>query len=678
MSQLPLIHTQQKSTTRYCPSGDENSVAVFRPKLPFLSEVNSCALVVASSRSQGRSVSRSTSEGGQLTSASRLSWLLERRATARPATGRSLQWVELMERQGRQLIKAIAYSTSPVRCYFMAGDDEGCFLPSLCEPWPPTLTTEDELNQMIKRASVKAKEHIFADRWFGEGKQCAKEPLANTDAFKSVEESQMDIMREFVDLRSSVCSEFLKQVEIRRSLIDLVKKEKEARVAMLGEFISCCPPHPCRCLLLDMEVLEESAIPLEPAVGITCLYTSIVIGGHETLEETLLQQREVELQVLYDQHRFFIDAQKVLTDVRNREHERFESMMAYFAFALRLLREREALSVETTTPPGCDEGPRETKTRGKRFHMNYYKYLHVLGTIEVEEGARGRICAGEFTEIRHILYHFERKCRSSIVSTEELERQRLLLNTEMQQRLSIQNAEELALNETVCPRSFQELIETLMKKEREEWQRALEEARITQSIELVCEYEVYRRREIGLFEQQLRACARFLFLNTTDGAGRITVERWMREHEVLVVQREEAALRKRIVESEDQALTTWITAHRWMVDHDRHLQSIAKEKEDRRAVDRVIAEECAARGVVESLWAGEHYVLFGEVIRVPEGIYKFPEGRQSGEGRESSCGDGESASRGLDIRQVVIANLGEFFNDRALLGFFDRRPVSPI
>lgn len=81
-----------------------------------------------------------------------------------------------------------------------------------------------------------------------------------------------------------------------KARLDLVQEEKKARLEVLGSFISCRYPQPCRCLLWDMEILEESAIELSPAIPRRCVFVSVVLSfGHRRIQEDLLSKRQVIL-----------------------------------------------------------------------------------------------------------------------------------------------------------------------------------------------------------------------------------------------------------------------------------------------------------------------------------------------------------------------------------------------
>ncbi|KPI88854.1 hypothetical protein ABL78_2048 [Leptomonas seymouri] len=124
---------------------------------------------------------------------------------------------------------------------------------------------------------------------------------------------------------------------------NLLEEEQAARLPLLGQFVSCAYPEPCTCLECDQEVLNLSAIPLEPTVKPICWFTSVVLGGHfHVLQKEMLREHEEGLVAIYAEFRLLFITTYTHEKLLEEEARRFQKMMRYHEFCLRVAAHSES------------------------------------------------------------------------------------------------------------------------------------------------------------------------------------------------------------------------------------------------------------------------------------------------------------------------------------------------
>lgn len=117
----------------------------------------------------------------------------------------------------------------------------------------------------------------------------------------------------------------------------LFQDEHAARLRLLGHFVSCAYPEPCVCLECDQEVLNMSAIPLEPTVKPLCWYTAVVLAQHyDVIQMEMLRQHEEGLAAMHDEFRILFIATYTREKLLGEEARRFNKMLHYHEFCLRV------------------------------------------------------------------------------------------------------------------------------------------------------------------------------------------------------------------------------------------------------------------------------------------------------------------------------------------------------
>lgn len=127
-----------------------------------------------------------------------------------------------------------------------------------------------------------------------------------------------------------------------KARLNLIQEEKKARLEVLGSFISCCYPNPCRCLLWDMEILEQSAIELSPAIPSRCVFVSVVLSiGHRRIQDDLLSKR----QAILDRWHARLDVMVMTFSTRNYfeldEQRQREKWSLYHEYCMHVASRRE-------------------------------------------------------------------------------------------------------------------------------------------------------------------------------------------------------------------------------------------------------------------------------------------------------------------------------------------------
>ncbi|KEG13118.1 hypothetical protein DQ04_01201040 [Trypanosoma grayi] len=677
MTQLPLLpYQQQHTTTRYEPLIKQESPVAFRPKLPGIAGSDPLLTRKAASPSAGHAALHRVALMG-LTTGSREQATCQRRSAA--SLKRSLHWLAYQEEQERAFLECDAFAASPVQCY-SNGESSGARVGWKFMREPLIITTDEELKVLTENAFSGVFQRIC--RGTAALRHLEEEETAcrQRDLVEPWEQgcSEMCTFQELLEGKLMIWNSYVEQLEVWRRLISVVREEKSARVSVLSRFVSCRSPLPCRCLLWDLEVLEESAIPLEPAVNLVCLFVSIVIEENDVLQAMLLAERERELLLIKEQHKQARLALDALERIRLDEQERFDTLLGYHAFCMKIANwEREARPSVAETLPHVAENAEENRLKMWSLHrrrlggqrgspyFDYFKYLHVVKTLCVERSTRGEIEAYEFIELCYLMYMHETACRRAVAVDEEFARRQLLLDMETWGRHAVASAETASLEQHVQPAQFRHhthaLMMILQKKKAKELQRS--EARV--ALEAVADYEHRRRGEIMLLETKLQTESRLLFYRVCSGGGdRHVAGRWMLQHELWRLTREEERLRKIIETEEDDAIATRATAHEWMLAHNDVASKAMHERAQRDACDHFMVEHAEIRREIEAHWLYERQVLFETKLCVPSPA------ATPAVGEAASCCSGEAAARVLDIRQVMVSDLGDFLDDDVLVTIF--------
>ncbi|RNF13606.1 uncharacterized protein Tco025E_06154 [Trypanosoma conorhini] len=675
MSQLPLLPRQQRTTTRYEPFVEQKSGSVFRPKLPSITRSDKTLPRTAVSL-QGKyaSLHRAALMGLSTGSAERATF--QRRSVE--ALQRSLHWLMYEERRERALIVSTAFATSPVQCY-----SSGNGVSSL-SPWrfvrePPILTTDAELMRMLKNAFRRVLERntsITAAPQHLEAEEAARRQCDIVEPWYR-RCTTLGILQELLQGKLMIWNEFVRQLEVWRQLLEVVREEKLARLTVLGQYISCSTPLPCKYLLWDMELLEASRIPLEPEVNLLCLFVSTVVGENGFLQDSLLAEREEELSVLGGQYKLSSLAFEGIQRIRRDEAERFETLLGYNAFCLKLADEKsEHAAVRWPRPPGgnlvggVSHGVRRSylhhvaERRGHVF-LPYFTYIRIVKSLGMERATRAEITAYEFVELCFLMYTYESLCRRVVAAEEEVLMQKLVGDVEAQERQLLWWAEAEALEQDIQPDQFRHRSHALIQSQREERARQLQRTRLQVTIQLLVEYERARRGELVLLETELRTTSRCTFYAVCGrGGDKCVVLRWMLQHQLHLVIREEERLRLLMVNDEADSIFATATAHTWLMEYGDTMYQAARRQKVQHAGCHLMAELQQIRVGVESRCQWERQVLFEETLCVPVCTTRSSVSPPA----DSDCS--EAVNPDLDIRRVVVSGLSEFLQDEVLLTLF--------
>ncbi|KAH8609578.1 hypothetical protein ERJ75_001188800 [Trypanosoma vivax] len=671
MCRLTLDPTHMRTTSTFdiVPGGARGS---FRPRLPFVSALEKRKLQPLAPRDKtcvNLGVIRDEVLRAGQTPIARWSSCRQRETSA---LERSIYWLVYEEEQMRKLLLTTAFINSPLQCYYT--HEEVNDYVRLCS-WsydPPLALRDEDITEMTGAA---------LDNLFQRIKLEVVAPVRNRGQCTGSRGSVLTLLqnscsvdgafREYLEGKKQIEMEYMRQLETWKELIELVAEEKEARVSLLGQFISCQCPVPCNCLLWDIEVLEESAIPLEPAVQITCLFVSIVITERTTLENDLLEERRCELMKMDAQRRLLITAFDTLDNIRKEETKRFTSLLDFHNFSVNMkhkFSEREDIPRK--------EGQSHSvwcilQRKHKRFCMNYYEYLQTVEYMNVETDARARLEARRLRDFCYIFFNFEFAHRVYIGVEEEQCRQAVVMGVEATRRRSVEELEAIELGRDICPFSFLTEMDKLVRDSRS---RHFYETFFAPMMMLLSEqlheFEQQRRATIRLFETQMRINLQLLFVRTTEGISKRVVARWTFEHQMQNILNNELRMRVRIEKLESEALASHAVAHQWMVEYGWRVSRTVQERGFQCVVDALLDEETSQRHRIECRRAEEHRLLFGTKLCVPNRNGIMPEGSGAECSVNSRSTSAMTASSNMDICQEVIADLSVFFDNKTLLDIF--------
>lgn len=202
-----------------------------------------------------------------------------------------LRWLLYQEQYERVLLETEERESNPIPYYgsFTAKPGDA-FLQERLNRSVPLRNIED-LHYQVGSTAEKVVQDLLSGNGDLAMSQSRKGPEVATQEATLLERSLNTALKE----KQSIFENFVSLFDCFKQRLLLVKEEKKARLALLSQFISCKYPEPCRCLLWDMEILEESGVELEPAVHPSCMLVSAVLSLSHAIHEQLLAEREKEL-----------------------------------------------------------------------------------------------------------------------------------------------------------------------------------------------------------------------------------------------------------------------------------------------------------------------------------------------------------------------------------------------
>lgn len=146
-----------------------------------------------------------------------------------------------------------------------------------------------------------------------------------------------DVWKEVVECKTTMFNDYVKHFTDFSERLALIREEKEERLALLGLFVSCKYPEPCRCLKWDMEILNDlSGVALEPAVPLPCVMVSAVLSLSHTLQASLLAERAAELEHMKNLSDCMYTSMFVRQCFVEDERRQFAKLLFYHQYCLQL------------------------------------------------------------------------------------------------------------------------------------------------------------------------------------------------------------------------------------------------------------------------------------------------------------------------------------------------------
>jgi hypothetical protein len=389
----------------------------------------------------------------------------------RPLSTRTVRRLIYEEAYERGLLMQLAFQSSPTRWYsseLPSGQDGIAFR----KVYPPEMKPDAELQARLNSATARAIQSIALPRQeemlatAERHNKCVQSPYAQgnmgvrrlsltssnqllcTDtartAFAAGVQSPFNNPLTTIEEASKEKSEmFVQWTRLHRNLSaqwQLFQEEEVTRLRLLGHFVSCAHPEPCVCLECDQEVLNMSAIPLEPKVKLLCWYTSVVLRGHhEVLQKEMLRQHAQGLAALHALFRVLFIATYTRQKLLEEEARRFQMMIRYHQFCLRVAAQnaREPAPATTTATTGSsskvaaaalcsahaeelEQGvqsltgmePRMWRLRQRRLQaykvfespfFSFLVYTEMITVASAEERVRRRLCEEEAAKRKELV-----------------------------------------------------------------------------------------------------------------------------------------------------------------------------------------------------------------------------------------------------------------------------------
>lgn len=296
--------------------------------------------------------------------------------TQRPLSSRLVRRLMYKEAYERGLLYQLAFQSSPTRWYsteLPSGENGIAFR----KVYAPVMAKDEELQARLDKATAHAIQSIALPRQeaaqatagrqthlytpghaHGEdrdGRRGLSSPVSGAIALPHAK-VPLDNALVTVEIAAQEKEVLFQQwTRLHRNLSDqwqLRQREQAERLSLLGRFVSCAYPEPCICVECDQEVLNMSAIPLEPTVKPLCWYTSVVLSEHhDVLQKELLRRHETGLQIMLAEFRLLFITTYTREKLLEEEERRFTTMLHYHEFCLRVAAQHTPGNARGPTSP---------------------------------------------------------------------------------------------------------------------------------------------------------------------------------------------------------------------------------------------------------------------------------------------------------------------------------------
>ncbi|KPA85376.1 hypothetical protein ABB37_01692 [Leptomonas pyrrhocoris] len=552
--------------------------------------------------------------------------------TLAPHVARRIVYEETYE---RGLLTQLAFQSSPTRWYstdLPSGGDGIAFR----GVYAPTMLPDEALEMRLNNATSRIMQSIAQPRYEAVQAIAAREkqwtdslaalhaaPRQGGPSSSSERAAVTPNTNNTIDAAPVTVEEAARQKELlfrqwtrlHRNLSaqwQLLHEERAERLCLLGRFVSCAYPEPCICLECDQEVLNMSAIPLEPAVQPLCWFTSVVLSEHhDVLQKEMLRQHEEGLAAMYEEFRLLFITTYTREKLLEEEARRFQTMMRYHAFCLRVAAQNAsadetgslhgatpapnlvteaAFSGTVELPTGAD--PRMWRLRQRRLQafkafdspfFSYLVYTEMSTISSAEEQVRQMLIGEEATarkELATVMRMDERF--SCLLALERLDRS--WISAEMVESHSAMMSGPLVQLHAAHLAELREKEAAAYAKKCAEERQAFEDAAVEATHAMAeAEYATYK-----ILVRETRQ--RFLTLLVADRAPADSVEvsrKWLHEQRQSVLLRAEQRLRDQLVLDEEPS------AFQQLLDSAVDSFRQVKEREAQRQVDEQAEAEAA-------------------------------------------------------------------------------------
>ncbi|CCW62354.1 unnamed protein product [Phytomonas sp. EM1] len=117
----------------------------------------------------------------------------------------------------------------------------------------------------------------------------------------------------------------------------LLQEERNQRIELLGNFISCRHPLPCACTTGWLSAFAPSSVASDTVeIPSLCFFVATVLEEHVLLQELLLEKRQSELVRLQKVFEMGFFAYSIYQETRDNERWCWEHLMAFHHFCMRV------------------------------------------------------------------------------------------------------------------------------------------------------------------------------------------------------------------------------------------------------------------------------------------------------------------------------------------------------
>lgn len=599
-----------------------------------------------------------------------------------------LRWVLYEEMYERQLIQNEEENRCPIP-WCSSGSlviqQDGSRIVHLHDlPFSETADLEARITQSVDAAVARFR--VCAEE--GPLEVYHGETAEGGEGTPSVSELILTIVAGVTAEKEEILTEALQHHRVLDDMWHLFVDEKAQRVALLGKFVSCEIPQPCRCLLWDWEILEESAIPLAPRVDVICLFVSTVVGNYEIVQDAILAEHQRTLDVLLPKMNEGFIAQYVYERYCEDEDKEWSRLMEYHSYCMTEAASRGCEDATLWVAKHIEEpmlyprlhcGPNEPTLSPTLYERpppilgsmdspfcTYHNFMELASTVKSLLRNRGRVGEAEGCERKRLEGTLNTRWRTlEMVDNRQQGHEQLVAEEHKTwcqlMRVFNRGARSIARDQYEQVESDVALLIHQLSVEQLSHQAEVSMASLEDQY-----FEEWRKISLVECEQRRwREVDARKKLSVSESAA--LARRWILEDNLVYAQGEENRLRERIL-AEEQAVWSTVEAEvRWFtMEFYVSYSRIVMSHRDAMSIFSLELDEVLAREEIIQRRFEEHEGLFQRIQLKPVSHLAV----EPGDDAATELARELINHKDFDLRWLLVSNLNDFLEVETILHIF--------